>query len=120
MIDNEYTSMNNAKNHETLITCKKCNNRIFKISISEDLLNDIERFLFAIITMHVSSDGLKQIHTLVAYIDKHFKCRHVEILSGKRLFITPYILYNPSLLFLSCNKNLENFNISMESEFDDG
>jgi hypothetical protein len=103
-----------------MIPCRYCGNRIFKINISKDLLNDIERFPFAIITMHVSNDGLKQVHTLVAYIDKNLTCRHVELLSGKRFFITPYVLYNPSLLFLSCNKNLGNLNISMKDENNDG
>lgn len=70
--------------------------------------------------MHVGIDGVKQVHTLVAYIDKNLKCRHVEVLSGKRLFITPFILYNPSLLFLSCNKNLGNFDLIMRVENNDG
>ena len=120
MIDNEYNTMQNEDVHETWIPCKKCGGRIFKIKISEDLLNDVEKFPFAIISMHLSNDGTRQVHTLVAYIDRAFKCRHVEVLSGKRIFITPYILYNPNLLFLSCNKNLGKSNPEEISEEYDG
>jgi hypothetical protein len=120
MIDNEYNTIQNEHTHETMIPCKKCGGRIFKIKLSKDLITDIEKFPFAIISMHVSHDGMRRVHTLVAYIDRNFKCRHVEVLSGKRLFITPYILYNPNLLFLSCSKNLGNFDTTQMSEENDG
>jgi len=120
MIGNEYNRRHNDNVHETMVPCKKCGSRIFKIKLTEDLLNDIEKFPFAIISMHLSHDGKRQIHTLIAYIDRKFKCRHVEVLSGKRIFITPYILYNPNLLFLSCNKNLGTFNPKQVGEDYDG
>jgi hypothetical protein len=93
----------------TRVPCPKCN-RIFKAHISLDILEDVERYPFNIVLMHVSiEEDKKEVHTLVAYIDKELKCRHVNLLLGKKLFITPFILYNPSLLSLSCNKNITKF-----------
>ena len=94
---------------KTLIPCKECEDRIFKIAITEDLLEDVEKYPFTIVTMHAAHDGTKKVHTVVAYIDKQLQCRHAEVLTGKRVFITPYILYNPNLLFLSCVKNIGSF-----------
>lgn len=87
-----------------LVPCSKCG-KIFKVEITQDILNDIERYPFTIVLMHVSSveNGKKEIHTLVAYLDKYLNCRHVTVLLGRRLFITPYVLYNPTLLILSCS-----------------
>lgn len=93
----------------TRVPCPKCN-RVFKARITTDILEDVERYPFTIVLMHVSSEKDKrEVHTLVAYIDKELHCRHVNLLLGKKLFITPYILYNPNLLSLSCNKNLTKF-----------
>ncbi|MBD3341841.1 MAG: hypothetical protein GF353_22240 [Candidatus Lokiarchaeota archaeon] len=98
------------KVHTTLVPCKKCQGRVFKIKLNQDLLDEVDRYPFTIITMHTALQSeKKEIHTLVVYIDKDLNARHVEVLSGKRVFITPYILYNPSMLFLSCNKNMGKF-----------
>jgi hypothetical protein len=89
-----------------LVPCSRCG-RVFKAEITQDILNDVERYPFTIVLMHVSvENGKKEIHTLVAYLDKSLNCRHVTVLLGRRLFITPYVLYNPNLLILSCNRSL--------------
>ena len=93
----------------TSIRCKECDGRVFNISISDELLKDVEKFPFTIVSMHAAVDGSKKIHTLLAYIDKHLQCRYVEALTGKCVFITPYVLYNPNLLFLSCANNIRTF-----------
>lgn len=101
----------NQKVHKTLVPCRKCGDRVFSVTLSQDLIDAVERFPFTIVLMHVGEeDGKREVHTMVAYIDKDLNCRHVEILTGKKVFITPYILYNPNLLYLSCNKNLGNVN----------
>lgn len=98
----------------TKVLCSKCG-RVFKAEITQDILDDIERYPFPIVLMHVSvEDGKKEVHTLVAYIDKQLNCRHVSVLLGKKLFITPYILYNPNLLVLSCNKNLGKLKLDID------
>ncbi|MBD3227017.1 MAG: hypothetical protein GF329_02430 [Candidatus Lokiarchaeota archaeon] len=85
------------------VHCSKCN-EIFKIGITHDTLETIDKFPFPIVLMHYSHTGDESVHTLIAYIDKELNCRHVEYLVGKKVFITPYILYNPAKLVLSCNK----------------
>jgi hypothetical protein len=58
-----------------------------------------------VIAMHTGNEGSHPVvHNLVAYIDKQLKCRHTEYLDGSRVFITPYILYNPNLLRVFCFK----------------
>ncbi|TFF86407.1 MAG: hypothetical protein EU551_01630 [Promethearchaeota archaeon] len=85
------------------VSCSKCG-EIFKIGITDDTLKTIDRFPFPIVLMHISHSGDKNVHTLIAYIDRDLRCRHVEYLVGKKVYITPYILYNPAKLVLSCNK----------------
>jgi hypothetical protein len=76
-------------------------------SIIEDISKSGGSFPFPIIVMHTVMEPHKEIHSLVAYIDKNFKCRHAEFLSGSRVFITPYIVYNPSLLQMYCMKKYD-------------
>jgi hypothetical protein len=58
-----------------------------------------------VIAMHTGGDASHpEVHNLVAYIDKQLQCRHAEYLDGSRVFITPYILYNPHLLRVFCWK----------------
>ncbi len=102
-------SIKNKIKGMTSIRCKECGGRVFNITISDELLQDVERYPFTIVSMHAAADGSKKIHTLVAYIDNHLQCRHVEALTGKRIFLTPYVLYNPNLLFLSYANNLRTF-----------
>ncbi|MBD3194835.1 MAG: hypothetical protein GF317_07265 [Candidatus Lokiarchaeota archaeon] len=91
---------------ETMVPCSECN-RVFKIVVSEDVVDSVERFPFPIVLMHYSSkNDKKAVHTMIAYIDKDMQCRHCTVLDGKRVYITPYILYNPNLVALSCNKSL--------------
>lgn len=106
-----------SKEYSVSIPCKQCGGRIFKVNISEDVIQSVERYPFTIVCMHVGLDAeKKQVHTMVAYIDKELNCRHVEVLQGKKVFVTPYILYNPNLLFLSCNKNIGNYHYQGEEE----
>lgn len=42
MIDHKYMTSNNDQINEILIPCKKYDERIFRINISDDLLNDVE------------------------------------------------------------------------------
>lgn len=85
-----------------LIPCPNCG-EIVKIQLDVSITNKIECFPFPILAMHTGAG--KNIHTLVAYIDKQLRCRHAEYLSGKRVFITPFIAFNPSLLQIYCNKH---------------
>ncbi len=91
--------------HKVLVPCPICN-RVFHQQLSSDIVEDVDRFPFPIVCMHTAGQGGKEVHTMVAYVDKQLKCRHVESLPGKRVFITPYIMYNPSLLQLQCGKTL--------------
>ncbi len=52
--------------------------------------------------MHTSAAQDCGIHTLVAYLDAQLKCRSVEFITSNQVFITPFILYNPSLLNVYC------------------
>lgn len=94
-----------TKIHEVHVPCSMCK-RTFSLGLSEDIFTYVERFPFPIVCMHTAGDSGKEVHTLVAYVDKQFKCRHVEYLVGNRVFITPFILYNPTLLQLQCSKTL--------------
>lgn len=86
------------------IPCSKCN-KTYKIKLPMDISNNIEHYPFPIVLMHTGNENdRRKIHTMIAYIDKELKCRHVDFLEGKRVFITPYIVYNPSLLQMYCNK----------------
>lgn len=89
--------------HRAFVPCKQCG-RVFKVNITDEILQDVQKFPFPVVLMHISNDDKKEVHTLIAYIDDNLHCRHVENLIGKRVFITPYILYNPSLMMLRCNK----------------
>jgi len=95
--------MEMTKVRQAFIPCKQCG-RVFRINISDEILQDVEKYPFPLILMHLAKDETKEFHTVIAYIDQNFQCRHVEYLIGKRVFITPYILYNPSLMMLRCNK----------------
>ena len=86
------------------IPCKKCGGRMFKIKIANQMAETAEYYPFPIILMHsdINNNGL---HTLIAYLDKNLSVRSVDYLEGKnRVFITPYILYKPSLLKAYCYK----------------
>ena len=54
--------------------------------------------------MHVGVDPdnleetTKEVHTMVAYIDKQFHFRYVKALTGSKIFVTPYIVYYTNLL----------------------
>jgi len=108
MIETENAIPKGSSKNITRVPCSKCD-RVFKVVIDEDVLEKAERFPFPIVLMHYSDedkDIKQEVHTLIAYIDKQLNCRHVTVLDGKRVFITPYILYNPDLIVLSCSKNL--------------
>lgn len=92
----------------TRVPCSKCGGRVFKVEIDQEVFENIQRYPFPIILMHSSTSEKerREVHTLIAYIDKDLQARHVTILDGKRVFITPYILYNPNLIAFSCNKSL--------------
>lgn len=83
------------------ILCPECK-KIYKIIISRKILEDVKNFPFPVVTMH-ASDESERIHTLLVYLDENLKCRHIEYID-KRVFITPYILYNPCLLNVYCHK----------------
>ena len=83
------------------ILCPECK-KIYKILISKKILEDVKSFPFPVITMHASEES-ENIHTLLVYLDQNLKCRHIEFID-KRVFITPYILYNPCLLNVYCHK----------------
>ena len=86
------------------IPCKKCN-KTFKINVPRNIAVDVDQFPFPIILMHsAEEDGKRKIHTMLAYIDQNLKCRHVDHLKGQRVYITPYIVYNPSMLSVYCAK----------------
>ncbi|MBN1800793.1 MAG: hypothetical protein JW891_04760 [Candidatus Lokiarchaeota archaeon] len=90
----------------TQVLCPECK-RTFNVEITHEIIDNVDRYPFTIVLMHVSEQEAKrEVHMLVVYIDQQLNCRHVTLLLGKRLFITPYILYNPNLLMLSCNKSL--------------
>lgn len=95
----------------TRVPCKLCN-RIFTVGIDPSIIekvNQEERFPFPIVLMHLAGGEKgksEEVHTLIAYIDKQMHCRHVTVLDGKRVFITPYILYNPNLILFSFSKPL--------------
>lgn len=103
---------NQEKGVRTKVPCNKCGGRVFEVSLTQDLIDDVKRFPFTIVLMHVGmnpdnpEESSREVHTMVAYIDKQFHCRHVQVLTGRKVFVTPYIVYNPNLLYLSCNKNL--------------
>lgn len=112
MIEFSATVINKMKNQEdkaikVRIPCPKCS-FIIIIKMDEKYVKELETkdisFPFPIIAMHTIMKPKREIHTLVAYIDKQLKCRHAEYLSGERVFITPYIVYNPSLLQMFCIK----------------
>jgi len=87
-----------------LIQCPKCK-AIVKIKLAASIGETIEYFPFPVIAMHTGGDASHpEVHNLVAYIDKQLQCRHAEYLDGSRVFITPYILYNPHLLRVFCWK----------------
>jgi len=86
------------------ILCPECK-KVYKIIISRKILEDVKSFPFPIITMH-ASDEIGKIHTLLVYLDESLKARHIERID-KRVFITPYILYNPCLLNVYCHKYIE-------------
>ncbi len=107
MIETEFESKGASKNI-TRVPCSKCK-RVFKVVIEREVIENAEIFPFPIVLMHYSDeseDSKRGVHTLIAYIDKKMNCRHVSVLDGKRVFITPYILYNPNLIVLSCSKNI--------------
>jgi hypothetical protein len=114
MTENE-TELKDNKNkikHTTRVPCKFCN-RIFTVGLDERVLKKMEkidRYPFPIVLMHLANnekEDKEEVHTLIAYIDKQLNCRHVTILDGKRVFITPYILYNPNLILFSFSKPLK-------------
>ena len=95
----------------TRVPCSLCN-RIFKVSIDKRVINNLEQFPFPIVLMHYAAEDenhKSEVHTLIAYIDQHMSCRHVTVLDGRRVFITPYILYNPNLIAISCSKNIRGY-----------
>ncbi|MBD3197681.1 MAG: hypothetical protein GF317_21695 [Candidatus Lokiarchaeota archaeon] len=91
---------------KVIVTCPECPNRDFKVRVSPDLLESVESFPFELVLMHVAGDDKKHVHTLVAYIDKNLECKHSVCLTGRRVIVTPYILYNPRLLSLSTYKRM--------------
>lgn len=95
------------KGKPCLVSCRLCN-RTFKVSIPTEVIESNEKFPFTIVSMHVAveKNGDRNVHTLVCYIDKDINCRHIEALIGRKVFITPYIAYNPNLLLFSCNKSM--------------
>ena len=107
----------NQKEFKTRVPCKECGGKIYTLILTQDMLNSIEKYPFTIVCMHVGIEEKKEtktyfgkeVHTMVAYIDKDLHCRHVEVLTGKRVYVTPYILYNPKLLQLTCNKLVSKF-----------
>ncbi len=50
----------------TAVTCSKCN-KIFKVEISSELLEQVDKFPFPVVLMHITHDGDRNIHTLIAY-----------------------------------------------------
>lgn len=102
-----YEQIKNADEIQKIlrIPCEICN-RTFKVKIPSSLAVKVENFPFPIVLMHSASqdDGKREIHTMIAYLDHELHCRHVDHVSGERVFITPYIIYNPSLLQVYCVK----------------
>jgi hypothetical protein len=100
------TETEKKKKYVTMVPCSECK-RVFKTIIEKQVVENVERFPFPIVLMHYASkDDNREVHTMIAYIDKDMQCRHCTVLDGKRVYITPYILYNPNLIALSCNKSL--------------
>lgn len=83
------------------ILCPKCK-KVYKIVISKQITEDVKTYPFPVVAMHASEES-ENIHTLLVYLDESLKCRHIEYID-KRVFITPYILYNPYLLNIYCHK----------------
>ncbi|KYC45809.1 MAG: hypothetical protein APG12_00789 [Candidatus Methanofastidiosum methylothiophilum] len=83
------------------ILCPVCK-KVYKIEISKEIIEGVSGFPFPIIAMHASEE-IGKIHTLLVYLDESLKCRHIEHID-KRVFITPYIIYNPCLLNVYCHK----------------
>ncbi len=81
----------------TNIPCDSCK-KTYHIDVREETIREQSRYPFPILVMHTWSWGRRQVHSLIAYIDKDGKCRHTELLDGNRVFITPYIVYNPDML----------------------
>lgn len=103
-VEKHFASKTENKFKKLRIPCCKCN-KTYKINLPMDITNDVENYPFPLVLMHTAHENDRnKIHTLIAYIDKDLKCRHIEFLEGKRVFITPYIIYNPSLLQMYCNK----------------
>jgi len=86
-----------------LVLCEKCK-RVWKAKLEVSMLQDIKNYPFPIVMMHTDPVNTGKMHLLIAYIDMHLKCRHVDYLHGNQVFITPFIVYNPHLLRVFCNK----------------
>ncbi len=104
MIETHLKNEQNKDQKTLRIPCKKCG-KSYKIQVPLNITEEVDHFPFPLILMHSADDADgEKIHTMLAYIDKNLKCRHVDFLKGKRVYITPYIVYNPSLLQVYCKK----------------
>ncbi len=94
-----------TEEHQTYkvrVSCPDCQGRQFKVTLTQDMIDSIESFPFEVVLMHIAGSEKRTVHTLIAYIDKNLECHHSVCLTGRRVIITPYILYNPNLLYFSC------------------
>lgn len=85
-----------SKLFEVNVPCSQCK-KTFSVSVDVDKMSQKSN-PFPLLFMHTRDWGEKAVHIMIAYIDKNANCRHVELLDGDTVFITPFIIYNPELL----------------------